>query len=171
MDAVTTLDLFRNPRAFYAALRDGPQSLLEPLRLLLSAVLLFNFVPLLLTGRLEFGLFARGVAVGLIYVAFLLALVRLVAWGPPPVRVPEIVGYAFAPLVFGVLISGLLLPFVPVAAQAVVLAAALLAGYYVFVGVDVTMGRAQAVRVAASLPVLAVLALVLAASVLPQAGG
>jgi Yip1 domain len=148
------------PRAFFHDLRDRERNLFGPIRVSVIVVLLGNLIPVLFYEFQNKGAwFVRQVSLGLVAVIVLMALVRLIAGFGANVRAPEIVGYSLTPVLYALLVFGTLGFFVPVLGPLVMLVALGMSLYFVWVGVDELVGRAQAWRVVLIVPVLAVIVL------------
>jgi Yip1 domain len=148
------------PRAFFHDLRDRDPDLFGPIRVSVIVVLLANLIFVMFFEFQNKGAwFVRQVAIGLISVIVVMALVRLIAGFTAARRAPEIVGYSLTPVLYGLLVFGTLGFFVPFLGQIVMLAALGMCVYFVWVGVDELIGRAQAWRVVLTVPILAVVVL------------
>ena len=148
------------PRAFFRDLRDREQNLFGPIRVSVIVVLLGCLIPVMFYDFQDKGAwFVRQVSLGLVSVIVLVALVRLVAGFSNDVRAPEIVGYSLTPVLYGLLIFGTLGFFVPILGPLVMLVALGMSLYFVWVGVDELVGRAQAWRVVLAVPILALVVL------------
>jgi Yip1 domain len=150
------------PRAFFHDLRDRDPNLFGPIRVSVIVVLLANLIPVMFFEFQDKGVwFVRQVALGLIGVIVLIALVRIIAGMAASNRAPEIVGYSLTPVLYGLLIFGTLGFFVPYLGTLVMLVALGMTFYFIWVGVDELIGRAQAWRVV--LIVIPILALFVSA--------
>lgn len=148
------------PRAFFHDLREREQNLFGPIRVSVIVVLLGNLIPVMFYEFPNKAVwFVRQVSLGLVAVVVLVALVRLIAGFGPKVRAPEIVGYSLTPILYGLLVFGTLGFFVPFLGVLAMVVALCMSLYFVWVGVDEFVGRAQAWRVALIVPVLALVVL------------
>jgi Yip1 domain len=148
------------PRVFFHDLRDREPNLFGPIRVSLIVVLLANLIPVMFFDFQNKGAwFVRQVALGLVGVIVLVALVRIISGFTVSNRAPEIVGYSLTPVLYGLLIFGTLGFFVPYLGTLVMLLALGMTVYFIWVGVDELIGRAQAWRVVLIAPVLAVIVL------------
>lgn len=144
------------PRAFFQNLRAREPNLFGPIRVSVIVVLLGNLIPVMFYDFPNKGAwFVRQVSLGLVAVVVLMALVRLIAGFGANVRAPEIVGYSLTPVLYALLVFGTLGFFVPLLGPLVMLVALGMSLYFVWVGLDELVGRAQAWRVVLTVPVLA----------------
>jgi hypothetical protein len=148
------------PRAFFRDLRDREPNLFGPIRVSVIVVLLGNLIPVMFYEFENKGAwFVRQVSLGLVAVVVLMALVRLIAGFATSNRAPEIVGYSLTPVLYALLVFGTLGFFIPLLGPLVMLVALGMSLYFVWVGVDELIGRAQAWRVVLTVPVLALVVL------------
>ncbi len=148
------------PRAFFHDLRDRDPNLFGPIRVSVIVVLLANLIFVMFFDFQNKGAwFVRQVSLGLVGVIVVIALVRIIAGFAVAHRAPEIVGYSLTPVLYGLLVFGTLGFFVPFLGQIVMLVALGMSLYFVWIGVDELIGRAQAWRVVLIAPVLTVVVL------------
>lgn len=150
----------RDPRAFFADLRDHRRGLGTPLAMILATAFL-SAIALVLRGERDPDFLLFDTVAGLVFAGLAVGLITLVAWAPTPIRAPEILGYSLPPLAFALLLNAPAQRLGPAVAQAVYLLGLAWTAYMVFVGLDELVGRPQAVRVAVAIPLGAVAVLAL----------
>ncbi len=149
------IEVLRDPRAFFLELKTANRGMQIPLILLVFVVFLMALNPVLLGVRTPDMLIADFL-VNAIGCAILIGLVTLIAWRPLPIRAVEILGHGVTPLLIALAMFTPLTLAAPILGQAVFILGFLMSLYFVFVGLDVLVGREQALRVTVIAPLAAI---------------